>query len=119
MRNHPKTAWQTALTGIGRGFSLRVIGVLLVLALVGAGFTTQLAMTPVARAQQSGTIVHDTVADFSPVCVTNTGLTVSDALGGELRLAPHQRHEGVGFSQVEAAEGPVPAERHEHGLDVA
>ena len=87
MRNHPKTAWQTALTGIGRGFSLRVIGVLLVLALVGAGFTTQLAMTPVARAQQSGTIVHDTVADFSPVCVTNTGLTVSDALGGELRLA--------------------------------
>ncbi len=85
MRNHPKTAWQAAMTG-GRRFGLTVIGVLLVLTLVGAGLTAQFA-TPTARAQQSSTIVHDTVADFSPVCVTNTSLTVSDALGGELRLA--------------------------------
>lgn len=56
------------------------------LASIGAGIVAQLALTPTVRAQQSSTIIHDTVPDFTPACATNTGLTVSDALGGELRL---------------------------------
>ncbi|MCS6828897.1 MAG: hypothetical protein NZ553_19960, partial [Caldilinea sp.] len=43
--------------------------------------------TATAQAQQSGVIVHDVVADFSPTCATATNVVVSDALGGELRLA--------------------------------
>jgi outer membrane biosynthesis protein TonB len=41
----------------------------------------------VAQAQTGGTITHTTVADFSPVCVVNAGTSVSDANGGEVRLA--------------------------------
>lgn len=44
-------------------------------------------LTSTAQAQQGAVIVHDSVADFSPICATSTNLTVSDALGGELRLA--------------------------------
>ncbi|HHW88054.1 MAG TPA: hypothetical protein GX400_17835 [Chloroflexi bacterium] len=87
MRNHQQQVWRAIYTGWEPRRILRIVGTLLALACIGAGIATQIALTPTVRAQQSGAILHDTVADFSPACVTNTGLTVSDALGGELRLA--------------------------------
>jgi hypothetical protein len=57
----------------------------MILVLLSALFGARLTST--AQAQQGAVIVHDSVADFSPVCATATSLTVSDALGGELRLA--------------------------------
>lgn len=86
MRNHQQQVWRSVHTGKGARYALRILGTLLVLAFIGVGIAAQLATTPTVSAQQSSTIIHDTVADFSPTCTTNTGLTVSDALGGELRL---------------------------------
>ncbi|HHY54406.1 MAG TPA: hypothetical protein GYA08_03110, partial [Chloroflexi bacterium] len=87
MQNHQKRVWRTSHTYQGARYGLRVMGALFVLALIAAAVSALLATPPAARAQQSSTIVHDTVADFTPACAVNTGLTVSDALGGELRLA--------------------------------
>ena len=86
MRNQQQRIWRSVHTGGRARYSLRIVGTLFILACIGAGIVAQLAMTPTVRAQQSSTIIHDTVADFTPACATNTGLTVSDALGGELRL---------------------------------
>jgi hypothetical protein len=67
---------------------MRKLGALAtILGLLGALVGLRILPVATAQAQQSGVIVHDVAADFSPTCATATNVTVSDALGGELRLA--------------------------------
>jgi len=67
--------------------SWKMVKVAAVLALLAALAGLRMLPPSTAQAQQSGVIVHDVAADFSPTCATATNVTVSDALGGELRLA--------------------------------
>ncbi len=67
--------------------SQQAASILLIVGVLFALLVSQVKFAPVALAQQSGVIIHDSVGDFTPLCATNTSLTVSDALGGELRLA--------------------------------
>ncbi len=67
---------------------MRKLGALAtILGLLAALVGLRILPIATAQAQQSGVIVHDVAADFSPTCATATNVTVSDALGGELRLA--------------------------------
>ncbi|MCB0134851.1 MAG: hypothetical protein KDD75_07060, partial [Caldilineaceae bacterium] len=81
---HQELNFADRVSGLRRSLPVWMSGLLLLVLVAGA---VQVMPMPTALAQQGGTIVHDSAVDFSPTCVVGTSVTVSDASGGEIRLA--------------------------------